>query len=91
MRIFMVANDTTFIYNLRREVLEAFAGNGHKVTVVAQILSFREELEQMGLSVPAVTEVAMRLKKMGFDLPPVYTVSQAADAIMALKGGAANA
>lgn len=58
----MVANDTTFIYNLRREVLEAFAGNGHKVTVVAQILSFREELEQMGFSV-----IGMKVGRRGTD------------------------
>ncbi len=51
MRIFMVANDTTFIHNLRREVLAAYAEKGHRVTVVAQVLAFREELEQMGFSV----------------------------------------
>lgn len=51
MRIFMVANDTTFVYNLRREVLAAYAEKGHQVTVVAQILSFRQELERMGFRV----------------------------------------
>ena len=51
MRIFMIANDTTFIYNLRREVLTACAQKGHQITVVGQVLAFREELEQLGFSV----------------------------------------
>ena len=38
----MIANDTTFIYNLRREVLQAFLEKGYRVTVVAQVLRFRD-------------------------------------------------
>lgn len=51
MRIFMVANDTTFVYNLRREVLAAYAEQGHQITIMAQVLSFQEELEDLGYSV----------------------------------------
>ena len=51
MHIMMIANDTTFIYNLRREALQAFLENGYRVTVVAQVLRFREELEEMGCRV----------------------------------------
>lgn len=48
MHIMMIANDTTFIYNLRREVLQAFLAKGYRVTIVAQGLRFQEELEGMG-------------------------------------------
>lgn len=55
-----------------------------------EVFARGEELRQMGLDVPAVTDIAMRLAAAGIKLPPVYTVEQAADAIMTLKGGAAN-
>ena len=48
MKITLIANDTTFIYNLRREVLAGMIGEGHSVTVVSQSLSHREALENMG-------------------------------------------
>ena len=54
MHIMMIANDTTFIYNLRREVLQAFLEKGYRVTVVAQVLRFREELEAMGCRIVPV-------------------------------------
>ena len=54
MHIMMIANDTTFIYNLRREVLQAFLEKGDRVTVVAQALRFREELEGMGCRILSI-------------------------------------
>ena len=51
MKVMLIANDTTFIYNLRREVLQGLINAGYEVGVVAQILEFRTELEQMGCHV----------------------------------------
>lgn len=48
MKITLIANDTTFIYNLRLEILKKLVEEGHQVTVVCQFLSHREELEQIG-------------------------------------------
>ena len=48
MKITLIANDTTFIYNLRREVLMKLLEEGHQVTVLCQFLSHREALEQIG-------------------------------------------
>ena len=48
MKITLIANDTTFIYNLRREVLMKLVEEGHQVTVLCQSLSYREALEQIG-------------------------------------------
>lgn len=48
MKVTLIANDTTFIYNLRREILAKLIEEGHQVTVVCQSLSHREELERMG-------------------------------------------
>ena len=57
----------------------------------AEVFSRAKELEEMGLAVPAVTDIAVRLGEMGIALPPVYTVSAAADAIMAAKEGMRHA
>lgn len=48
MKITLIANDTTFIYNLRREVLAKLIEKGHQVTVLCQFLSHKEALEQIG-------------------------------------------
>lgn len=48
MNITLIANDTTFIYNLRREILAKLVEEGHQVTVLCQFRSHREDLEQLG-------------------------------------------
>ena len=51
-----------------------------------------EALESMSLDVPQITRVFLRLRELGVDVDPsVYTVEQAHQAIVALKGGAAHA
>ena len=44
------------------------------------------ELEEMGLNIPDVTRVFMRLKEMGLDVPSVYSTEQAIAAMLQLKG-----
>lgn len=48
MNITLIANDTTFIYNLRREILAKLVEEGHQVTVLCQFRSHKEDLEQLG-------------------------------------------
>ncbi len=45
------------------------------------------ELEKMGLDIPEVTRVFMRLKELGLPVEPVYTLEQAVAALKALKEG----
>lgn len=48
------------------------------------VFTHGEELEAMGLGVPAMTRVFARLRSMGVDLPgSVYTIPQAREAILA--------
>ena len=57
-----------------------------------EIFSQREKLLSCGLDVPMITKVILALKEQGFDIPEdIITVKDAADAIIKLKGGAANA
>ena len=48
MKVTLIANDTMFIYNLRREVLAKLVADGHEVTVLSQFLSHEKELEDIG-------------------------------------------
>ena len=56
-----------------------------------EVFSRAWELQDMGLNIPDVTRVFMRLKEMGLDVPNVYTTEQAVAALNQLKGGANHA
>jgi energy-coupling factor transport system ATP-binding protein len=50
----------------------------------AEVFSHGDELEAMGLGVPAMTRVFARLRAMGVNVPAsVYTIEQARDAVLA--------
>ena len=57
----------------------------------AQVFTHAEELTQMGLNIPQVTQVFLELKKLGLDVKNVYTIDQAAAEIRRLKGGDCHA
>ncbi|MBR5570788.1 MAG: energy-coupling factor transporter ATPase [Oscillospiraceae bacterium] len=51
-----------------------------------QVFARAKELVEMGLSIPDVTKVFLRLQEMGVDVPAVYTIDQAVAALKQLKG-----
>ena len=57
----------------------------------ADVFARAEELVEMGLNIPQVTQVFLNLKKMGVDVDNVYTMDQAVEALKRLKGGISNA
>ena len=64
--------------------------NGSKLAMdapPAQVFTHAEELTQMGLNIPQVTQVFLELKKLGLDVKNVYTIDQAAAEIKRLKEG----
>ena len=50
-----------------------------------------EELLEYGLDIPEITQVFLRLRQMGLDVPLVYTQQQAVAALQQLKGGVGHA
>ena len=44
----ILANDTTYTYNLRNEIIERLIADGHEVVIVSKPLLFREELQELG-------------------------------------------
>ena len=57
----------------------------------AEVFTHAEELVEMGLSIPQVTQVFLNLRKMGVPVENVYTIEQAVAEIKRIKGGAVNA
>lgn len=53
-----------------------------------EVFSQAQRLKEMGLDVPQVTEVFLKLRAMGVNVPDsVYTLQQAKQALLSLKGG----
>ena len=68
--------------------------NGSKLAMdgtPAEVFTRAEELVEMGLSIPQVTQVFLHLRKMGVPVENVYTIDQAVAEIKRIKGGAAHA
>ena len=57
----------------------------------AQVFSRAEELIDMGLDIPRVTQIFLDLKNKGLDVDSVYTIDQAVDCLTRLKEGRAHA
>lgn len=55
-----------------------------------EVFSHAEELTQIGLDIPEVTQVFLHLKQLGLDVPSVYTMEQAVALLKALRGGTAD-
>ena len=56
-----------------------------------EVFSRAEELLEMGLSIPDVTQVFLHLQRMGLPVEPVYTVEQAVAVLTQLREGTAHA
>ena len=56
-----------------------------------EIFSRADDLMEMGLDIPDITAVFLRLRQLGLDVPQVYTVEQAVHVLKALRGGASRA
>ena len=57
----------------------------------AEVFTHAEELVEMGLSIPQVTQVFLHLRKMGLDVENVYTIQQAVAELKRIRGGASHA
>ena len=57
----------------------------------AEVFARAEEVVEMGLSIPQVTQVFLHLRAMGVPVNNVYTIDQAVAELKRLKGGCAHA
>ena len=57
----------------------------------SEVFTHAQELVDMGLNIPQVTQIFLQLKQLGLDVDNVYTIDQAVAALMQLKGGRVRA
>ena len=89
--IMMVSHSMSDVARLTERLLVM---NGAKLAMDGmpeQVFARAQELLDMGLDIPDVTRVFLRLKQMGLDVQPVYTIDQAAAEIRRLKEGNSHA
>ena len=89
--IMMVSHSMNDVARLTERLLVM---NGSKLAMDGtpkEVFCRAEELLQMGLDIPEVTQVFLRLKQMGLPVEPVYTLDQAVDVLTKLRGGADHA
>ncbi len=48
LKLLLLANDTTYTYNRRNEIIERLIDDGHEVVVVSQLLLLQDELKSLG-------------------------------------------
>ena len=68
--------------------------NGSKLAMdgtPAEVFTHAQELVEMGLSIPQVTQVFLHLQKLGLDVENVYTIEQAVAQLKKIRGGEGNA
>ena len=92
--ILLVSHSMEDVARLADRVLVMHKGQLKMLAPTDEVFSRAEELEDMGLSVPAVTKVFMGLKNRGINVGQnAYTVESAVSALVARfgKGGGADA
>jgi len=86
--IMMVSHSMEDVARLTNRLLVM---NGAKLAMDGtpdQVFTHAEELVEMGLSIPQVTQVFLHLRSMGVDVENVYTIAQAVEQLKKRKGGA---
>ena len=56
-----------------------------------EVFAHAQQLMDMGLDIPEVTQIFLRLRKLGLQVEPVYTLEQAVEQLTKLKGGKCHA
>ena len=85
--IIMVSHSMTDVARLADRILVLNGANLAMDGTPEQVFEQAEYLEQMGLDIPPITRVFLKLREMGLDVPRVYTVEQAVRVLFQLKGG----
>lgn len=86
--VLLVSHSMEDIARLADRVLVMRGGEVAMLDTVQRVFARAEELEQMGLTVPAVTKILLLMRRQGVDIATdVYTVEQAVERLLPLLGG----
>lgn len=86
--VLLVSHSMEDVARVADRVLVMDHGRLAMLDTVEQVFSRADELERIGLTVPAVTKVMLLLQRQGVPVgTDVYTVDQAAERLLSLLGG----
>lgn len=89
--IMMVSHSMTDVARLADRLLVMNASKLAMNGSPEEVFQHAQELVEMGLDIPEITRVFLKLQQLGINVPKVYTVEQAVSVLTALKGGHTDA
>ena len=88
--VILISHDMSVAARMADRIIVINHGNVALDGTAREVFSHAAELKEMGLDIPASTEVALMLREKGFDLPEdICTSEQLVEAVLRCKGGAA--
>lgn len=91
MTVIFVSHSMEDVAKIARRIIVMNEGKVAFSGTVEEVFSHGEELAEMGLNVPQVTQLFDRLRQLGADVPEgVYTVSRAVEILKKKIGGGRN-
>ena len=89
--IMMVSHSMNDVARLTDRLFVLCNGRLAMVGTPREVFSRADELVEMGLDIPEVTRLFLQLREKGLDVEPAYTLQQAVQLLISLKGGSTNA
>ena len=89
--IMMVSHSMTDVARLTDRLLVMSGSHLMMDGTPGEVFTHAQELLDMGLDIPEITRLCMRLREMGLPVNQVYTVQQAVAELTRLKGGNVHA
>lgn len=89
--VLMVSHSMEDVANMTDRLLVLYGSHLVMDDAPANVFVHAQELVDMGLNIPRVTQIFLDLRKKGLDVPNVYTIEQAVDTLIRLKEGNARA
>ena len=83
--VMMVSHSMTDVARLADRLLVMYDAKLAMDGTPAEVFTRADELVEMGLDIPDVTRVFLRLRELGMDVEPVYTIEQAVAVLKRLR------
>ena len=89
--IMMVSHSMNDVARLTQRLMVMCEGKLAIDGTPQEVFNRAQELTEIGLDIPELTRIFLELKKLGLDVDPVYTMDQAVEALVSLRGGNSHA
>lgn len=89
--IMMVSHSMEDVARLTDRLLVLYGSKLAMDGTPSEVFTHAQELVDMGLNIPQVTQIFLELRKLGLDVENVYTIDQAVEALKKMKEGKRHA